>query len=370
MIASLTSHERERYAQQIKLSNIGLEGQTKLKGAKVLCIGAGGLGTPLLSYLVAAGVGTLGIVDDDVVELSNLHRQILYHDHHVGTRKVESMRQQLLSMNPNLNIEIYSSRFNLINAADLIQSYDIVADCSDNFSTRYLINASCFRIGKPYVFASISQFQGKCSTFLGRQGPCFQCLFPKPPEDDAIQNCEESGVLGVLPGLLGVIQATEIMKWILQQGDLLVGRVLVVDILPMQFREFQLQQHPDCDLCVHYRMMGLFKNRDAFLRSSINMNEYTISVRELDQALKNNEEIQLIDVRTAEKHQAFNIGGKLIPLDELNGRLNELDPNKKIVTYCTSGGRSMRALQILLEAGFTSVKSLDGGMTAWREECK
>lgn len=365
---TLTPNELKRYARQITLSSIGIEGQLKLKQARVLCVGAGGLGTPLLLYLAAAGVGTIGIVEDDQIDMSNLPRQILYHDEHIGRSKGEVAQQQLRLINPHLTLQTYFTRLDVHNALDIIHSYDIVADCSDNFFTRYVVNDSCFKAQKPYVTASISKFEGQCAMFLGTQGPCLRCLFPVPPSEDSLLNCEEGGVLGVLPGLLGMIQATEIMKWILQLGELLVGKVLMVNALRMQFREFQLSPNPDCEGCAHYRMMEPVNVPYADLRSQKKMNEYTISVEELKEALERNEDIQLIDVRTPEKHQAFNIGGKLIPLDDLGQHLHEVDANKLIVTYCTSGGRSMRALQFLLDAGFTSVKSLEGGMTAWQEE--
>jgi adenylyltransferase/sulfurtransferase len=362
----LTLEEVKRYTQQIKLQNIGVSGQLKLKHAKVLCVGAGGLGSPLLSYLSAAGIGTLGIVDDDRIELENLHRQLLYRGHHVGMLKATTAQAQLTELNPDVQVISYPLRLTVDNASEIIAAYDIIADCTDNFSSRYLLNDMCFRLNKPLVSASISQYQGQCTMFNGKQGPCLRCLFPEC-RDEEVLNCEEGGVLGVLPGLLGMIQASEIIKWVLQDGEPLAGKVLAVDIRTLDFRLFRLPQNPDCDLCVHYRNIDLLQKHNTCMRVKPRMNEYIITPQELTEKLKNNEDIQLIDVRTQEKHQAFNIGGRLIPSDELADRLHELDPDKLIVTYCTSGGRSMRALQLLVNSGFKLVKSLDGGMTAWQQ---
>jgi sulfur-carrier protein adenylyltransferase/sulfurtransferase len=366
LLTTFSDNELKRYSQQIKLNNIGIDGQLKLRNAKVLCIGAGGLGSPVLTYLATAGVGTLGIVDDDRIELENLHRQILYLDRQIGMKKVVSAEQRIRELNPHLQVNPYQLRLNAENAPEIITNYDIIADCTDNFVSRYLLSDLCFRLDKPLVSASVSQYHGQCTMFVGRQGPCLRCLYPEQPHEGAVPDCEEGGVLGVLPGLLGIIQATEIIKWTLQQGDLLSGKVLTVDMMTLEFRLFNLPQNPDCDVCVHCRNIKPLQNQHQCIRASINMNDYHISPQELHDKLKNNEDIQLIDVRTAEKHQAYNIGGKLIPSEELTERLHELDPEKLAVTYCSSGGRSMRALQILLGAGFKRVKSLDGGMTAWQ----
>lgn len=360
----LTPVEINRYIQQIKLSNVGIEGQLKLKKAKVLCIGAGGLGTPLLLYLANTGIGTLGIIDDDFVETSNLPRQIIYQERHTGTQKVLVAEQRLLQANPYIHINSHPKKLTGLNAAALINEYDIIADCSDNFNTRYLINEYCFKLGKPYVTASVLQHSGQCTTFLGTEGPCLRCLFPSAPLEDC-KNCNEEGVLGVLPGLLGIMQATEIIKLILQTGELLLGRVLVVDIMKMQFREFHLPPNPHCSICACHPQRS-FPNTTQ--KDKLEMNNYLISTQELKKLLQNKEDLQLVDVRTPEKHQLFNIGGKLLPFEELPHRLNELDPTKPIVTYCTSGGKSMRALQFLLTSGFKLVKSLDGGITAWQNE--
>lgn len=364
----LTSYERERYQQQLNLQEVGVAGQLRLKQAKVACIGAGGLGTPLLLYLAAAGVGTLGIVDDDKVELSNLPRQILYGEQDLGLLKVECAKTRLLHTHATTNIDIYPVRLNADNARAILASYDIVVDCSDNFATRYLLNDICHALDKPLVSASIMQFQGQCMTLYGKRGPCLRCLFPKMPQADAVMTCEQAGVMNVLPGLFGVMQAMEVQKWLLQQGELLLGRVLVIDGLKMQFSEYYLPKNPDCELCGDYRNMHAKNDSEPYLEANNVMNQYMISPRELRALMQDKADIQLVDVRALDKHLAFNIGGKHIPTSELSDRFNELDPAKMVVTYCTSGGNSMRALQFLLSAGFSSVKSLDGGMTAWQEE--
>lgn len=341
---ALSEHEQFRYKQHIKLANISHAGQMKLKNARVLCIGAGGLGSPLLLYLAAAGVGTLGIVDNDDIQLHNLQRQILYQQQHIGQKKVAIAQQQLTALNEHVNIITYPEKLNLTNALDIISQYDIIADCSDNFTTRYLVNDACFQLNKPYVYASILEFTGQCSVFLGKSSPCFRCVFPEP---SSAMSCQDMGVLGVLPGLLGTIQATEIMKWILSLGDLLAGRLLTIDALKMQFSEYQFTKNPDCDLC-----------------AGRTISSYEITAEELKPLLEN-DEILLLDVRTALERQQFHIGGVWIPLNELAYRTQELDKTKPIVAYCKSGVRSMEAVKILLAAGFASVKNLTNGLSGY-----
>lgn len=356
-----------RYQQQINLAEVGIAGQEKLSNAKVACIGAGGLGTPLLLYLAASGVGTLGIVDEDKIELSNLPRQILYQDKDIGRSKAECAAEKLSSYESVINI--HKTRLNSANAAEILSQYDIVADCSDNFSTRYLLNDICFQLDKPLISASIYHFRGQCMSFHGKRGPCLRCLYPQMPRPDEFQNCEQAGVLNVLPGLCGLIQATEVLKWILKAGDLLLGRVLLLDALKMQFEEYQLPKNPDCDLCMNGVMMHDYLEHDSCVRGK-NMNrEFIITSFELNDLMRSNSDFQLLDVRTIDKHLSYNIGGKHIPMSELSDRVNELDPEKLVVTYCSSGGNSLRALQLLLSVGFKTVKSLDGGMMAWRECC-
>lgn len=363
----LTLDEMNRYTQQLKLQNIGLEGQIKLKKARVLCIGAGGLGSIVLLYLTAAGVGTIGIVDDDVLELSNLQRQILYQHQHLGSKKSLIAKKQLLALNPNVVIDSYTKRFDLTCARDLASQYDIVIDCSDNFYTHYLINDICFYLNKPYIFASISQFKGQCSFFLRGAHPCFRCLFPANATKDTLPDCTEGGVLGVLPGLLGTIQATEAIKYLLQLNDSLLGRLLTIDVLKMQFQSFYLMHNPDCELCVHKKSVESLLQSEPCTNLNNNFSNHVITAEELREALKNNTDIVLLDVRTAAENAAYNLGGLLIPLNELPTRLTELNPNAQIVVYCQSGRRSAAAIEILVAANFNAVRHLQGGVNEWRE---
>lgn len=350
-----TPSDMLRYVQQIKLNQIGLAGQGKLKQARVLCIGAGGLGCSLLMYLAAAGVGQIGIVDEDQIEESNLHRQVLYQQKHVHQKKSVVAGEQLRALNPLITVQIYDARFTRENANALIEQYDIIADCTDNFSTRYLIHEVCFRLGKPYVYASAYQFLGHCSVFYGKHGPCLCCIFPAVPS--TLASCEDGGVLGVLPGILGMIQAAEIIKWILTIGHSLEGRLLMIDLLAMKFQEIQLTKNSDCPLCAH----GLKIKMTASL-SKAEIASYAITAEELSNYLLEHPETLLLDVRTPEEHAIKNLGGTLIPLSELTLRLNELDPTQSILVYCHSGPRSIQALTLLLESGFKQVRYLAGGV--------
>ncbi|WP_419418467.1 ThiF family adenylyltransferase [Legionella sp. D16C41] len=355
---SLSNMELERYAQQIKLKEIGLTGQEKLKNARVLCIGLGGLGSPLLLYLAAAGVGTIGIVDDDVVEVSNLHRQVLYRTSHVTLPKTSAALAQIIALNPLITVHTYSEKITTDNAAELISQYDIVADGSDNFSTRYLVHDFCFALSRPYVYASAAQFQGHSAVFFGQRGPCLRCLFPVPANNSKVTlNCNEAGVFGVVPGILGSIQAAEIIKWILKIGNSLERRLLVVDLLTMVFKEIKLVQNPECQLCIHQQFLSDISIAIPSLQN-INLRDYAISANQLLTNLQQNKKIILLDVRSEEEHAIQNIGGKNIPLAQLTQRLNELSFNDNIIIYCQSGKRSMDALNILLTAGFTSVQYL------------
>jgi molybdopterin/thiamine biosynthesis adenylyltransferase/rhodanese-related sulfurtransferase len=357
----LPRDEIARYSQQIKLNEVGVSGQTKLKCARVLCVGLGGLGSPVSLYLAAAGVGTLGIIDDDIVELSNLQRQILYRTTQVAHLKIMAAKEQLLGLNPTIQVNAYSEKLTEQNARELLSQYDIIADCSDNFYTRYLLHDLCFTLGKPYVYAGVFQFQGYCSIFNANKGPCLHCLFPFPKDSKFIPNCDSSGVLGVVPGVLGVLQATEIIKWILQLGVPLQKRLLVVDLLNMSFKEIHFSQNPDCTFCVHYRP-GEFLLAPPPCQRKNDLKNYAITAEAMREFLQQNKEAILIDVRTKKEHKTYNIGGKLLPLAELPNRLSELNPNYPIILYCYSGKRSIQALTILLEAGFTSVKYLLNGI--------
>jgi molybdopterin/thiamine biosynthesis adenylyltransferase/rhodanese-related sulfurtransferase len=353
---NLNTTELQRYTQQLKLDEIGIEGQLKLKQARVLCIGAGGLGSPLLLYLAASGIGTLGIVDSDVVELSNLHRQVLYRQTDIGLPKAQCAKTHLTGLNPEIQIEAHVTTLDAHNSDELLGQYDIIADCSDNFATRYLINEVCFTLNKPSVFASIDRFEGQCSLFAGQGHPCLRCLFPSL--DNNIPNCNEGGVLGVLPGLLGILQANEILKWILNLGTPLSERLLTLNMLSLEFRQFQINRNLDCAFCVWGQSMETST-------PSCNV-QYSISPEILKAKLQAKEKIVLLDVRSIEEHAAYNMGGILIPLPELSNRLAELNPNDTIVIYCQSGGRSLQALDRLKEAHFQHVQYLKGGLVAWQ----
>jgi molybdopterin/thiamine biosynthesis adenylyltransferase/rhodanese-related sulfurtransferase len=355
---ALDMSERARYSQQIKLSEIGLAGQIKLKQARVLCIGAGGLASSLLLYLAAAGVGTIGIVDDDKIELSNLQRQILYNTNHIGSKKIEVASQVIADLNPELDILSYPVRLNTTNAQELISLYDIVVDCSDNFATRYIVNDICYSLNKPFVFASIFQFKGQCSLFTGNRGPCYRCLFPMHSVSTILPDCSEGGVLGVLPGILGVIQATEALKYLLNLGELLTGRLLTVNILTMQFREFKISRDPECQVC----------QSDDQKKVAYGAANDIISVEELRKQLEKDNNLTLLDVRSLEEREEYHIGGEIIPLPELASRLAELNPLDNIVVYCHLGQRSLYAVELLKKAKFHSVKSLAGGLKAWQNQ--
>ncbi len=355
----LSPEEILRYAQHIKLPEIGLSGQKKLKSARVLIIGLGGLASPLVLYLAAAGIGNLGILDDDRVELTNLQRQILYRMQHLGLSKVMSAQEQIFALNPTIKIQSFTEKLTAYNADALISQYDIIADGSDNFSTHYLIHDTCFKYNKPYVYASAEQFQGYSSVFqANHQDSCLRCLFPQHPTQ-TIANCETMGVLGVLPGLLGIIQATEIIKYLLNRGDSLINRLLVIDLLKMNFKTIQLKKNPNCELCAYQRCMSKTIARN--MNSNDNhLEKYALSVQQFIQLLQMSNAL-LVDVRSEEEHKLRNIGGQLIPLDELLQRLNELKRDNNIIFYCHSGKRSLAAVKLVLAAGFTSVKYLKNG---------
>jgi adenylyltransferase/sulfurtransferase len=366
----LDTDELLRYSRHFSLPNVGMEGQKRLAQAKVLCVGAGGLGSPLLLYLTAAGVGTLGIVDDDVVELSNLQRQILYNTEDLQQSKTQCAETKLKQLNPHVNIIRHNERLTKDNALNIIRQYDIIADGTDNFATRYLVNDACFHAKKPNVYASIFQFEGQCSVFTTENGPCYRCLYDAPPPAGLIPNCAEGGVFGVLPGLLGTLQATEVIKLILRIGEPLIGRLLTVDALAMRFREFQLQINPDCRLCVHHQAFESLPNHDL-AACDIPLvepdNLHSMTVHELAKLEAHNADFQLLDVREPFEYQICNLQAKLIPLGELPFRLNELDKSKLVVVHCKAGPRSERAAILLREAGF-NVKFLEGGILAWINE--
>ncbi|HEX2549318.1 MAG TPA: molybdopterin-synthase adenylyltransferase MoeB, partial [Gammaproteobacteria bacterium] len=348
-----------RYSRQQLLPEVGVLGQERLQQARVLCVGAGGLGSPLLLYLAGAGVGTLGIVDHDVVEISNLHRQIMFRMQDLAVKKVIAARNKIEQLNPNVSVEFFDEKLSLHNVQKIISKYDIIADCTDNFTARYLINDTCFYLKKPNVSASIYQFEGQCSVFTNSNGPCYRCLYP---EASTLPSCAESGVLGVLPGMLGTIQATEILKWILKIGSSLSGRLLTVDARLMHFREFLIEKHSHCVLCSENAAIeNIIYPEDLCMTETIP----EISIQELAEWQTKGEDFVLLDVREPHEYAEVEMGGTLIPIGELPNRLSELDPLKKTIVHCRGGGRSKRGVEILKNAGFIDARNLTGGITAW-----
>ncbi len=350
-----------------------MEGQQKLKAARVLCIGAGGLGSPLALYLAAAGVGTLGLVDFDVVDFTNLQRQIIHTTADVGRAKLDSATEKLNAINPYVNVRKFETRLTSENALDIFREFDIIADGTDNFPTRYLVNDACVLSGRPNVYASIFRFEGQASVFATEEGPCYRCLYPEPPPPGLVPSCAEGGVLGILPGLLGVIQATEVIKLILGKGEPLVGRLLLVDAIAMRFRELRLRKNPDCPVCgthptvtklIDYQQFCGIRGEEAPVEST-NLPE--IQVEELKQKLDAGEDVFVLDVREPHEYQICNIGGHLIPLNDLPKRINELDSSREIVAHCKMGGRSAKAVEFLRQSGFKKVRNLTGGILAWAD---
>ena len=371
--ATLNNDEILRYSRHLIMPEVGMEGQQKLKAARVLLIGAGGLGSPLALYLAAAGVGTLGMVDFDVVDYTNLQRQILHATADVGRKKLESARDKLKAINPFVEVRPFETRLTSQNALELFQDFDIVADGTDNFPTRYLVNDACVLTGKPNVYGSIFRFEGQASVFAAENGPCYRCLYPEPPPPGLVPSCAEGGVLGILPGLLGVIQATEVIKLILGAGDPLIGRLLLVDALGMKFRELKLRKNPDCPACgTHPTLTGLIDyNQFCGIRGEesqpVEAGIPEIEVEELKRRLDSGEDLFILDVREPHEYQIANLGGHLIPLNELPKRIHELDTSREIVAHCKMGGRSAKAVRFLRQAGFEKVHNLKGGITAWSE---
>ena len=369
----LTNEEIARYSRHLILPEVGLEGQKKLKAAKVLCVGTGGLGAPLAYYLAAAGIGTLGLVDFDKVDESNLQRQIIHSTKDVGRPKIDSAAEKLQALNPYLKIVKHETMLTSANALDIIKDYDIIADGTDNFPTRYLVNDACVLSGKPNAYASIFRFEGQASVFATEEGPCYRCLYPEPPPPGLVPSCAEGGVLGILPGLLGIIQATEVIKLILGKGEPLIGRLLLVDALGMKFRELKLRKNPDCPVCGTHPTVTKLIDYQQFCgiapeepkAAPVQNGIPQITPKELKQRLDAGEDIFVLDVREPHEYQIVNIGAPLIPLGELPNRINELDPSREIVIHCKSGGRSQKAAEFLKKSGFKNVVNLAGGITAW-----
>jgi len=366
--SQLSPEDITLYARQISLPEIGVSGQQKLKSARILCVGAGGLGSPALLYLAGAGIGTIGIVDDDNIEPSNLHRQVLYTTADVGRKKIQVAKERLSALNPAVNFILHEEHLQKNNALSIIANYDLVIDGSDNFATRYLVNDACFHLKKPNIYASILQFAGQCSIFCAPQGPCYRCLYESPPPPKLIPSCADSGVLGVLPGLLGTIQATEAIKLILGIGKPLVGRLLTIDALTMQFRELHIRQNPNCLLCAHQQSFDTLPNYETNQCVLSNIAEDEITPQQLRTLQLQKTDFLLLDVREPYEHHTFNLGGLLVPLAQLPSQLNKLDPKRLTVVYCRVGARSAYAVKLLQKHGFTNVKNLIGGVLAWQAE--
>jgi adenylyltransferase/sulfurtransferase len=368
-LPKLAHAEVLRYSRHLLLPEVGVEGQRKLKAARVLTIGAGGLGSPLSLYLAAAGVGTIGIVDFDVVDLTNLQRQIVHGTATLGTSKLESAKARLTDLNPNVNVETYEARLTSENALDIIREYDIVVDGTDNFPTRYLVNDACVLLGKPNVYGSIFRFEGQASVFYAKEGPCYRCLYSEPPPPGLVPSCAEGGVLGVLPGIIGSIQALETIKWIIGAGDSLVGRLLLFDALKLRFRELKLRKDPDCPICGNNPTIHELIDYQAFcgIGAEPDYSGLEISVEDFRKERDTKgDNLVLIDVREPHEWEIAHIdGARLIPLGQLPDRLGELDGHAEIVTQCHKGSRSMKALEILRGAGFGKVRNLAGGIDAW-----
>jgi len=375
-LPQLSNDEMARYSRHLILPEVGLEGQQKLKAAKVLCVGTGGLGSPLALYLAAAGIGTLGLVDFDVVDSSNLQRQIIHSTKDVGRPKIDSATEKLQALNPFLNVVKHEAMLTSQNALEIISQYDIVADGTDNFPTRYLVNDACVLTGKPNAYGSIFRFEGQASVFATEQGPCYRCLYPEPPPPGLVPSCAEGGVLGILPGLVGVIQATEVIKLILGKGEPLIGRLLLVNALDMRFRELKLRKNPDCPVCGAHPTVTKLIDYEQFCGimpepktpTSVVNGIPQMSVQEFKRRRDAGDDIFLLDVREPFEYQIAQIGGHLIPINELPDRVDELDPAKEIVVQCKSGGRSQRAAEFLAKNGFARLHNLAGGITAWANE--
>jgi adenylyltransferase/sulfurtransferase len=390
-LPKLSNEEISRYSRHLILPEVGMEGQQKLKAAKVLCVGTGGLGAPLALYLAAAGVGTLGLVDFDTVDASNLQRQIIHSTKTVGMLKVDSAELMLKGLNPFMKVVKHNTMLTSANALEIFKDYDIIADGTDNFQTRYLVNDACVLSGnKPNAYGSIFRFEGQASVFATKEGPCYRCLYPEPPPPGLVPSCAEGGVLGILPGLVGVIQATEVIKLILGIGDSLAGRLLLIDALGMNFRTLKLRKNPDCPVCGTHPTVTALIDYDQFCGiekpKAVGPLEIArdkavggaaavdgipqISVEELKRKLDAKEDFFLLDVREPHEVPIANIGAPLIPLGQLEQRLGELAAYKdrEIVIHCRSGARSQKAALILKNAGFTHPENLAGGILAWADK--
>jgi molybdopterin/thiamine biosynthesis adenylyltransferase/rhodanese-related sulfurtransferase len=372
---SLSKDEILRYSRHLIVPEVGMEGQLKLKAAKVLLVGTGGLGAPLGLYLAATGIGRIGLVDFDVVDFTNLQRQVIHFTKDVGRPKIDSAAEKMQAINPNVEIVKHEVALSSENAMEILKDYDLVVDGTDNFPTRYLVNDACVLLGKPNVYGSIFRFEGQATVFAYPGGPCYRCLYPEPPPPGLVPSCAEGGVLGILPGTIGLIQATEAVKLILGIGDLLVGRLLLYDALGMHFRELKLRKNPECPICGDHRTITKLIDYHQFCgvpqqpaKQESKLTDDEIEVTEVKEKLDRGDAFVLIDVREPHEYQICNIpAARLIPLGEVGKRLGELDPDADIVIHCKSGMRSARACGILKAAGFKHVRNMKGGILAWSD---
>ncbi len=372
--AGLSKQEILRYSRHLIMPEVGMEGQLKLKKAKVLCIGTGGLGAPLGLYLAAAGVGRIGLVDSDSVDFTNLQRQVLFGTSDVGRPKISAAADRLRNLNPEIQIDAYETHLTSENALDLFKDYDIIVDGTDNFPTRYLVNDACVILGKPNVYGSIFRFEGQITVFGYPDGPCYRCLYPEPPPPGLVPSCAEGGVLGVLPGIVGTIQAAETLKLIIGKGQPLVGRLLLFDALAMKFRELKLRKNPECPVCgthptvtklIDYVQFCGIRGEEA---PSTVTNIPEITPRDLKLRLDKGDDLYILDVREPHEYDICNLNGHLIPLGELPRRVHELDSSREIVAHCRSGKRSAEAVEFLQKAGFRKIWNLKGGILAWSDD--
>ncbi len=380
----LTNEQVKRYSRHLIMPEVGVEGQQKLIDASVLCIGAGGLGSPLALYLAAAGVGHLGILDFDVVDFSNLQRQIIHSEENIGKLKVESAKERLRELNSDVKVDTYNERLTSENAMEIIKDYDVIVDGTDNFATRYLVNDSCVLLGKPNVYGSIFRFEGQVSVFDSRNGPCYRCLYPEPPPPGLVPSCAEGGVLGILPGIIGTMQAAEAVKLILGHGSPLIGRLLFMDVLEMKPREMKLRKDPNCPICGENASIKELIDYEEFCgigRGELGQEETVqreetqekekmeITIDEFKKMRDNGNNPTVLDVREYHEYDICSFEDSvLVPLGELPDRLDELDADDEIVIHCHHGGRSLRATQFLKEQGFKKAKNLKGGIDAWAEK--
>ena len=373
----LSTQEVERYARHLTLPEVGRAGQLRLKAASILLVGTGGLGSPLAMYLAAAGVGRLGIVDFDNVDYSNLQRQTIHGTSDVGRPKVVSAAETIRGINPGVQVDQFNAAFTSDNALQIAESYDLIIDGTDNFPTRYLVNDVCVMLGKPNCYGSIFRFEGQASVFGYQGGPCYRCLYPQPPAPGVVPSCAEGGVLGVLPGIIGTIQAIEAIKIVLGQGQSLSGRLLLFDALDMKFREMKVRRDKDCPVCGDQPTITKLIDYQDFCGTAAPGSEaakvqqqspWDITPQQAQQRMQSDDSVQLLDVRESLEYEICNLGGHLIPLGELADRTDELDGSREIIVHCKMGGRSSKAVQLLRDKGFANVFNLRGGITAWSEQ--